>query len=59
MIDPKQSGKGMSAGKETEDIGVDYIQGINQISKYIKNNGSQISHCWKMELQIQKGRNLE
>ena len=33
------------------------IQGIDHISKYIKDNWSQASHCQKSELQIGKEKN--
>lgn len=32
--------------------------GNNKISKYIKGNRSKASHCWRRELQMQKGRKL-
>lgn len=32
---------------------------IEQLSKYIQDNGSQASLCWRKELQTWKGRRLE
>lgn len=29
--------------------------GIDEINKYVRNNGNQISHCGRRELQIWKG----
>lgn len=34
-------------------------KGTDSISKYIKDNRRQLSHCWRKELQIQKKRKLE
>lgn len=33
------------------------FRGTNQISKYIKNNGSHVYHCQRKKLQIRKGKN--
>lgn len=33
--------------------------GIDQVNKYMKENGSQVSHHWRSILQIGKGRELE
>lgn len=32
---------------------------VKQINKWILDNESQISHCWKKKLQIRKGGRLE
>lgn len=42
------------------EIGVNNVDtGIEELSKWIVDGGSQVSHCWSGELQINKGRKLQ
>lgn len=60
MSEPLQGGEASCGGGDAdgEEVLVIYT-GIDQTSKYTKDKGSRISHCWERELQIPKERTLE
>ena len=51
---PSKVIKARVAGGWAAGGGSEYIQGINQINKYINSN-NQVSHSWLKKLQTQKG----